>query len=220
MNSSQLPRACLIFLALATFLSTSPAQTTPAAPPAKEETLLLSQFEVSASQDRGYTSTNAVGGTRFSSALANIPQSVIVLNQEFMKDIGARSVVDAAHYVSGVSTTAGPAREVFVVRGHQIDVTTDGLPDSSPTAQGLSTSFELLDRVEIIKGPAAVLYGSTSPGGNVNRVTKKPVFRNQGTLEASAGEGGFQHAMFDVNRSHALGQNSAIALRLVGAREH
>jgi outer membrane receptor protein involved in Fe transport len=164
-------------------------------------------------------STNAVGGTRFNTPLVNIPQSVVVLNQEFLRDIGARSVIDAAQYVSGVSTTAGPGRDVFNVRGYQVDVTTDGLPDSSPTGQGISAPFDMVDRVEIIKGPAAVLYGSTSPGGNVNRVTKKPFFGNRTSVTASVGDGGFYYGGFDANRTMDVGE-SEVAVRVIGSAEH
>ncbi len=203
-------------------LSSLPAQ--PTAPqastrPASEEALLLSSFEVSESQDRGYASTNAVGGTRFNTAIVNIPQSVIVINQEFIKDLGARSTLDVAQYVSGISSTAGPGRDVFNVRGYQIDVTTDGLPDSSPTAQGITSPFDMVERIEVIKGPAAVLYGSTSPGGNVNRVTKKPMFHNAGTLTATVGEGGLYSGAFDVNRVGALGSVD-VAVRVMGSHEH
>lgn len=204
---------CLFFWAAAC-LQPLAAQT--AAPTDGGDTVVLSQFEVTADQDRGYTSTNAVGGTRFNTAIVNIPQSVIVLNQDFMRDIGALSVIEAAQYVSGVSTTAGPEREVFNVRGYQVGVTTDGLPDGSPTAQGRSTPFELLDRVEILKGPSAVLYGSTSPGGNVNRVTKKPVFRDQNELALSAGNLGFYRGTFDVNK--LVDEN--VAVRVIGSHEY
>lgn len=193
-------------------------QSNPAPATAPSAPVTLSQFEVVADQDRGYASTNAVGGTRFNTAIVNLPQSVVVLNEEFLRDLGALSVIDAAQYVSGVSSTAGPGREVFNVRGYQVDVTTDGLPDSSPTAQGLSTPFELVERVEIIKGPAAVLYGSTSPGGNVNRLTKKPLFRDQTQLLASIGDGEYYRGVFDVNRSTNVG--SGLAVRVIGSNEH
>ena len=223
MKSDHHPRPACVRLFLASILllpGIAPgAQPPPGGPPRKaDEVVQLSSFEVSSDRDRGYASTHAIGGTRFNTELINIPQSVIVLNQEFMRDVGANSVLDAAVYVSGVSSTAGSNREVFNVRGYQIGVTTDGFPDASPTAQGLSTPFELLDRVEIIKGPAAVLYGSTSPGGNVNRVTKKPLFRRETTLQAAVGEGGFRQGMFDVNHAAPAGTGK-VAMRVIGSYE-
>jgi iron complex outermembrane receptor protein len=207
-------RLLLVFGASA-FAASLSAQPTEAAS-RNDETILLSKFEVTAEQDRGYTSTNAVGGTRFNTAIVDVPQSVVVLNQDFMRDVGALSVIEAAQYVSGVSTTAGPEREVFNVRGYQVGVTTDGLPDGSPTAQGRSTPFELLDRVEILKGPSAVLYGSTSPGGNVNRITKKPQFKDHSEVKGTAGNLGFYHGVFDVNK--LVSDN--VAVRVIGSHEH
>ncbi|MBL9214482.1 MAG: TonB-dependent receptor [Opitutaceae bacterium] len=216
-----LPALLALSLALAGGLPRLHSQASQPAAPADgpEETLTLSKFEVTGTQDRGYSSTNAVGGTRFNTAVVNIPQSVIVLNQQFLKDLGVRSVVEAAQYVSGISTTAGPGRDVFNVRGYQIDVTTDGLPDSSPTAQNITSPIEMVDRVEVIKGPAAVLYGSTSPGGNVNRVTKKPMFTNETTLSSTIGEGGLYYGSFDLNQTAKLG-GADVAVRVMGSFEH
>jgi len=210
---------CSLGLAFAIGAPALSGQVTAPAATVEKDVVSLSAFEVASTQDRGYASTNAVGGTRFNTAIVNIPQSVIVLNAEFMKDLGARSVIDAAQYVSGVSTTAGPGRDVFNVRGYSIDVTTDGLPDSSPTAQGITSPFDMVERIEVIKGPAAVLYGSTSPGGNVNRVTKKPMFRNAGTLTTTVGEGGLYSGAFDVNRTGAIASTD-VAVRVMGSFEH
>ena len=209
----------LSLFALAGGPSVLNGQAAPAPKSIKEETIVLSTFEVTGKQDKGYSSTNAVGGTRFNTALVNIPQSVVVLNQQVLKDLGARSVIEAASYVSGVSSTAGPGRDVFNVRGYQIDVTTDGLPDSSPTAQRITSPFEMVDRIEIIKGPAAVLYGSTSPGGNVNRVTKKPLFKNETSLTTTVGEGGLYSGSFDSNRTTQVAGND-VAMRIMGSFEH
>jgi len=194
------------------------AQSAPATK--NEEAIQLSAFEVSESQDHGYSSTNAVSGTRFSTPLVNIPQSIVVLNQEFMKDIGAISTVEAAQYVSGVATTAGPNRDVFIVNGYGVTVTTDGFQDDTSQGQGLTTPLEMVDRVEIIKGPSAVLYGSTNPGGNVNRVTKKPMFGRTATdLEATVGEGGLVRGVVDTNQSGKLG-TTPVAARVIGSFEH
>ncbi len=217
---SHTDRACrLLSLCLAGVVSFLSAQSTPPASPGEKDVVTLSAFEVTDRQDHGYTSTNAVGGTRFNTAIVNIPQTVIVLNQDFLKDLGARSVIDAAQYVSGVSDTAGPGRDVFNVRGYQVGVTTDGLPDDSPTAQSITAPFELIDRVEIIKGPAAVLYGSTSPGGNANRVTKKPLFHDQMDISASIGTGGYYYGAFDVNQTSKAGDGD-FAIRVMGSHEH
>lgn len=187
---------------------------------APDEVVKLSPFEVKSTQDYGYASTNAVSGTRFNTPLVKIPQSIIVLNQNFMKDIGAISVVDAAQYVSGIAVTAGANRDVFLVNGYQVTVTTDGFPDDTSQAQGLTTPLELVDRVEIIKGPSAVLYGSTNPGGNVNRVTKKPVLsKNMTALETTIGDEGLTRGIFDVNQS-ASTNSGPIAIRVIGSYEH
>ncbi len=145
----------------------APASTTAA----KEEAVQLSQFEVTASQDVGYRSTNSANATRMNTPLEDIPMSVTVYNEKFIDDILATSTDQLMAYEPAVVKTS--ENDGFIARGSTSVGTNflDGFPQASGfTSQPLAN----IERVEVIKGPDAVLYGSGSYGATIDRVTKKP----------------------------------------------
>ncbi len=155
------------------------AQTTPAGtgrPPAPEEVIQLSQFNVSASNDRGYNSANTVGATRVNIAIKNAPISVVSLNAQLLQDTGAVSLEQAARYVSGVVAAGAPYSGQLTVRGQNTPGANfrDGVPEANGARGALFADIALTERVEIIKGPAGTLYGSHNSGGIVNNITKAP----------------------------------------------
>ncbi|RVU84650.1 TonB-dependent receptor [Leucothrix sargassi] len=102
------------------------------------------------------------------------PFSTSVINDTIISDLKASSLEDAYDYITGF-TRSGTNANAFTIRGMSADLTniqTDGLP-------GLTTRFGSpvtanVERVEVLKGPASVLYGGMDPGGLVNVITKKP----------------------------------------------
>lgn len=170
--------------ALATLLvifaaSVAPAQTVPAPAPTPEETLVLSPFTVETKQDRGYGSANALGASRVNIPLIDTPATVVVINEEFLKDFAVIDNQDAFRYVSGMSENSLPYNGQVIVRGFQAGngiAFRDGLPDNIEVGGGPMNDFAVIERVEIMKGPNGVLYGSHAPGGVVNQVSKKPRF--------------------------------------------
>lgn len=170
-SALRLPLTILLSVGCLPFLS---AQETPKAD--DKEVLTLSPFEVTGQQDRSYSSSYSTGSTRMSLPLNEIPQNIAVLNEKFIRDLRPDALADITKYVAGVTETVGPGREVFNIRGVSIGSPfTDGLPEIG-SSQGFALDMSLFNRVEVLKGPTAVIYGSTASGGVVNRVTKKPQF--------------------------------------------
>ncbi len=170
-----------------TLLSVLSAQTPPrpASPPApgvaNDETVTLEPFEVVTDKGtRGYGTTNALGATRINSPIADTPQAVVSLNQEFLRDINPTNLADALRFVSGVTKSAGEYGGEVTIRG--ITSESIGFRDSirdrlSTAAAGLAALPDPIEveRLEVIKGPAGVLYGSHGFGGVINRVSKRPL---------------------------------------------
>ncbi|MSU73413.1 MAG: TonB-dependent receptor [Opitutus sp.] len=170
-------------------LASLPAQTAPSTPAAtasgphkEDEVVTLAPFEVLSDKGtRGYGTTNAMGATRVNAPIENTPQSIISLNQEFMKDVKPASFMEALRFVSGVTKGSGGEYGGDVtLRGVTSEAIgyRDGIADRlSTSAAGLATVPDPIEveRLEVIKGPAGALYGSHSFGGLINRVSKRPL---------------------------------------------
>lgn len=110
---------------------------------------------------------------KIAAPMRDIPQTVDVIPGQLIKDQGARSMQDVVKNSPGVTFNMGDGqRDQFVIRGFDAsgDMYIDGMRDDALYYRDLSN----VERVEVIKGPAAVLYGRGSSGGLINRITKKP----------------------------------------------
>lgn len=161
--------------------------------------------------DSGYVpQDSAIAKT--SAPLRDLPQSVAVVGAEVLRDQRALSVQDALKNVAGVGFSSGDGqRDQVTIRGFSAiaDQYVDGFRDDGLYFRDLSN----VERIEVVKGPAAVLYGRGSSGGLINRVTKKP----DGDITSAALTGGsFSNVRgeFDIGR---LDGDSGIGVRVTGA---
>lgn len=187
------PSAALLFLLLAA-VPAGAAQAPAALGAAPAAPVTLSAFEVTTSRDIGYQSANSAEVTRMNMAIADLPLSVTVFNQQFLEDILARDTTDVLDYEASVRKTT--ENDAFLARG--FGSVAANLLNGFPQPAGFgSQSVSNVERVEVIKGPAAVLYGQGGYGATINRVTKKPLARFQGSLRASAGPQDSYRVAFD-----------------------
>ncbi len=163
--------------------------------------------------NEGYvpTDTNAA---KIAIPLKDLPQSVAVVPAEVLRDQRALSLQDALKNVPGVSFSSGDGqRDQVTIRGFTAiaDQYVDGFRDDGLYFRDLSN----VERAEVIKGPAAVLYGRGSSGGLINRVTKKP--------NVDIVSGAFTYGSKDIARGEIdLGHydpSSGVGVRLTGALE-
>jgi len=198
----------------AALLSTSPiqAQNTPDAKPAPEEAIVLSPFTVSSANTTRYQATESTSGTRARVSLFDTPQSVSVVTRDLIEDISAGRVVEAAKYVAGVYESTIPnAQDRTTIRGFQNDgATIDGFSYFSFA----NVDPVLIDRIEVVKGPNAIMAPQGLPGGTVNLVSKKPIFVDRGSISAQAGMYSSSRMELDVNRVVVPGK---LAMRVVAA---
>ena len=175
----------------------------------------MSAFEVTSAKDQGYSARDTVGASRIAIPIAELPQSIAVANEEMLRDLAATSLPEVTRYFGGVAETNSPGSDTFSIRGVPISSPfTDGMPEVG-SSQGTGVDFTLFNRVEILRGPTAVIYGSTSAGGVVNRVTKKPQFdRRRALLDLEVGSYDHYRATLDANQP--LGKGGPLAFRLVG----
>lgn len=169
-------------------------------PAAAEAPVMLSEFTVSAQTDRGYNSANTVGATRVNIAVKNAPLSVVSLNPEFLRDVNPVTIEQAARYVSGVVAAGAPNSGQLTVRGQNTPGASfrDGVPEVNNARGALFSDPALIDRIEIVKGPAGTLYGSHNSGGIVNVISKMPSNKRQTTVRGTVAEDSIYRAEFDT----------------------
>jgi len=160
-------------------------------PSPTEEAVVLSPFLVKGAQDRGYAGPEAMGASRVALPVSDVPLSVIALGEQLFADKGAVSGLEVLSLVSGITPTSSllPQFELYTLRGFSIAAAgggfgiRDGLPDNVGTVVGSVDDASAYERLEVIKGPAGTLYGTTSMGGVINKISKWPRFTPQTKLQ-------------------------------------
>lgn len=134
---------------------------------------------------RRYAARNSAMATRMELPLLDVPQSVQVITKDFLEDQDATRLADVFRNVSGVN--AFSPYEDYTIRGFRIqEVLYNG--QRAPTSNFFSPArTATVERVEVLKGPAGVLYGSFEPGGVVNLVTERPEATPARTVSVSLG---------------------------------
>jgi iron complex outermembrane receptor protein len=191
-------------------LSSLQAQTAPAAPRAaarpQDDVVTLSEFSVNAEPDRGYAPSETMTGTRVATKIIDLPYTVNVLTAEFFEDFGIFELAD--NIVQIGSFTGLDIGGSFNLRGFN---STYQLRDGFFRLGRYGSSN--IDRMEVIKGSNAAIYGRTSPGGMVNMISKSPKTRESQKLTLNYGDYGTERVTFETTgpvREGSLGKTSYI----------
>ncbi|WP_442965213.1 TonB-dependent siderophore receptor [Pseudomonas sp. JDS28PS106] len=181
------------------------------------EQTTLPATQVSADAEQAYTASSASTASKSDVPLKDEAQSVIVVTPRTIADYGVQSLDDAMKFVSGVSqgNTLGNTKDSLVKRG--FGTNDDGSILRDGVRSVVSHNFSATtDRVEVLKGPASLLYGAMEPGGLINVISKQPQYVQSTTLSGSAySEGG---GSFGIDTTGPLG-DSGFAYRMVAERK-
>ncbi|RBL94091.1 TonB-dependent siderophore receptor [Chitinophaga flava] len=129
----------------------------------------------------------------------DLPQSVAIIGHEVLEDQQAQRLSDVVKNVNGIymaSQRAG-TQETFNARGYGFS-STNMFKNGTRVNSGAMPEMSSLERVEILKGSAAILYGNVAPGAVMNMVTKQPKFNFGGEVNLRAGSYGLLKPAFDV----------------------
>ena len=210
-----LPR--LLALSALALVSIARGQSGDAATSAKKDTtegiITLSPFTVRGDVDTsGYRVDSTTTGAKINTPLNELPITINVLNREFLTDMNVYKVQDATAYVAGVTNANRNENdtETYTIRGFQ---------SSSPLRNGIAfnsiTDVSNIERVEVAKGPAAILYGVVEPGGVVNYTTKRPLANYGATIQETIGSYSLYRTDFDFNLP--LNDSKTLLFRAPGA---
>ncbi|WP_292869908.1 TonB-dependent siderophore receptor [Nostoc sp. LPT] len=218
------PDEGLIF-SVASAASSTPPQQPPQTPPTSETQTEKPSSEgdepielvVTGEQD-GYRVQNATTATRTDTPLRDIPQSIQVIPRQVLEDRNVRSLTEAVETVSGVTsadTVFNAPGGSYTIRGfEQAGNFRNGYRDVG--SYGLTPTASI-ERVEVLKGPASVLFGAVEPGGIINVITKQPLSEPYYNLEFQAGNRDLYESSIDF--SGPLNDDKTLLYRLNASYE-
>ncbi|HRE83696.1 MAG TPA: TonB-dependent receptor plug domain-containing protein [Opitutaceae bacterium] len=171
-------------------------------PPAAEETISLPAFTIRDTRSSAYGAKEAISTTRVSVPIQDVPQTVSVVTRELIDDTLGFRMLDVAKYVTPImesSLVSGGDR--VTLRGFQVTQRfIDGVNISGVDGYNMTSDTSNVERIEVIKGPNAILVPGGSPGGIMNQITKAPKFENFGSVSLVVKTYLGSQATADVNR--------------------
>ncbi len=184
--------AVLMTIGTPLFAQLQPASPAPTSPPAEEapkvnDVVTLQEFTVTSTTSNDYIASESVTGTRVASKIQDLPFNVNVVTGEFIDDFAAYELPDQFAFVSSISPNE--TQGAYQVRGFE----SNNQLRNGFRRLGLIDKVNV-DRAEVIKGPAASIYGKIQPGGVINILTKKPKSKPQHTVSLAVGSDNFYRA--------------------------
>lgn len=151
--------------------------------------------EAARPEDALQLDASAAGGTRLDIPVRELPASLTVITQDLMQERGVNNAMEAAELSPGITTFVDSGSiPGFMVRGFSssagsVSVTRDGIRQNTVPQSGRPLDVFLLERIEILKGPASLLAGEGAIGASMNYVTKQP--RRELEIDTLASVGSF-----------------------------
>jgi len=192
--------------------ATNPPAATPAAVPAAPA------GESATGPVQGYLATVSGTGTKTDTPLNQTAQSISVVSAERVRDQGVSSVQETLRYVPGVFAEPGGVdsrNDYFKIRGQDPNVYLDGTRvNNRNNFNEWRVDPYMLERIEVFRGPASVLYGDTSTAGLVNLISKRP--RAETYNEAGVSFDNFGRKQIQLDSTGKLTKDGEFLYRFVG----
>jgi iron complex outermembrane receptor protein len=171
--------------------------------------------------NKSYAVTNSSTATKTDTPIMETPVSIQVVSKAVMNDQKTATIKDALENVSGVRPQSSLGlSNAFIIRGFRNGrVYRNGLVSNGlGIGEGAQYDSGNLERVEVLKGPAAVLFGRIEPGGLINLVTKKPRDEAYYSVEQRFGSYDFYRTEWDA--TDAITKDKSLSYRFTGAYQN
>jgi iron complex outermembrane receptor protein len=221
-------------------------ESVPDSPKKEPDTLILSPFTVTATQDKGYRATNSISGTRLDTPIKDLPLSLEVITSDFIRDTGALNLREALRYSPGIvlqsqydsplsaalttidtpGNAQGNSPEGATRSSNQSTIKIRGFITDRTLRDGLlrqaATDSINIDRVEVLRGPSALLYGIGNFGGVVNYLPKVPTEKPQYYAGFTVGSDELYRAEVDLSPGTFYARPGVLSagFRMTGALQH
>lgn len=154
-----------------------------------EDLYKLQTVEITGRRESGYENKETFSATKTASLIKEVPATINFVTKELMLDQVAFTVNDVVKNIAGVNQFS--FYNDISIRGFRVQ----GQGNSGSLLNGMRTFTSFwkqqliphIERVEVIKGPSSALFGNASPGGAINRVTKKPLEESRKSISTSVG---------------------------------
>jgi iron complex outermembrane receptor protein len=187
----------------------------------RQQDVSVSEIFVLGTRSKGYKVDELTTATRTGTNIMDVPQSIQVVPREVIDDQQITDLTSVLRNVSGIQagTDAGNRSESFTIRGFRSSYYAIDSIMLSPAIETNDSYRDLanVERIEVLKGPASVLYGRGDPGGLINIVTKQPRFTPG--LNVSIQGGGDQFWRGQADLTGPLNASGTLAGRLIGAAQ-
>ncbi|BCQ34470.1 TonB-dependent siderophore receptor [Erwinia rhapontici] len=184
-----------------------------------EEKTLTVTADVDPEQNAGYVAKQSTTGSKTRTPVLATPQSLSVIGRDELTDRNVQTTTEALRYTPGVFTSTAAINtrfDYFSIRG--FDATLNGaLLDGlrSTTAQSYVRYQPYgMQSIDVLRGPAGFLYGSGSPGGVVNAISKRPTEQPLHEVGIQFGSHGRTQGQFDVGGP--VNDDNSVLYRVVG----
>lgn len=176
--------------------------------------VVLSSFEVQERRDRGYHAASTVSATRLNTPIVELSKSIQVFTRDLIEDLKVTEINEALYLSSAVSFTSQYSGRLAVRGFENAAVKRNGLGNYGSDESISDTAT--IERIEVVKGPSSLLYGSSSPGGVVNYETKRPISFQQDSVRLVLGSFGKHRAELDSG-GPLIGDGKVLNYRFVAA---
>lgn len=172
------------------------------------------ELEVIGAPEGSYNVPDATTATKTSTPVRDIPQSIQVVPRQSWEAQGAVNTIDALRRFGVIQGFNSPTNgDVFTIRGFQTsNLLHNGLKDYTGGAISGQTQLANIERIEVLRGPASVLYGQGNPGGTINYVTKQPLSEPYFAASTTFGSYSFYQPTIDI--SGPLNSDKTLLYRL------
>jgi iron complex outermembrane receptor protein len=169
------------------------------------------------------TTAQQIAGTKTATPLIETPQPITIVPEETFRAQGAINISDTVRYAAGVTANSyGRDTRVddIVIRGINALQFRDGMRDIFSYYASIASDPYNFSRVEVVRGPASVLFGQGSIGGLVNLVSKTPEFKTRGEIAATYGSYDRKEFLADITGPITDGLAGRIVARVRDANTY
>ena len=179
--------------------------------------VLLNPFVISTERESGWVASNTLIGSRTNEELANLPLSVDVITADFMRDLNAHTLDEAATWIAGLNVVplleSRNDEDRTIYRGQSIGDGQAGQSSRNFFLWYSPTDNYNIERIDFNKGSNSLMFGDASPGGQATTYTKIPRFENFGSFMAQYGS--YDSHRFQLDLNHRINDKVAIRFNAV-----